>query len=444
MDELQNALDALQPEQDFVEPQPEPPPPGAAARADTAVPLERLGELNASLLTLPTGFAVHRKLERAREKRAQVLAQPDERTVDWATAEELALASILCRRHQHPADRRGRRARHVQPSSRRPSRRRDRSRARAAADAAAGASGVRDPQQPALRKRRPRLRVRLQRPGAVAPRDLGSAVRRLHQRRAGDHRRVHRRRRAASGVSGRRCVLLLPHAHEGQGPDHASARPERFLQLAADINMRIANCTTAAQYFHLLRRQAALLLTDPLPLVVLTPKSLLRHPMVASAPRELAEGRFRMLIDDEEARRRAADIRRVVVCSGKVYVDLTVERAARRGASRSRSAGSSSCIRCRCANCARCSNGYASAEEIVWVQEEPENMGAWDFIRPHLAEVAGGRPVRLIARPRSASPAEGSAARHSRQQQALVDAALSGMPTKARGTADTKPATVAG
>ena len=82
-------------------------------------------------------------------------------------------------------------------------------------------------------------------------------------------------------------VLLLPHGYEGQGPDHASARPERFLQLAADINMRVANCTTAAQYFHLLRRQAALLVDDPLPLVVLTPKSLLRHPFVASAPREL-------------------------------------------------------------------------------------------------------------------------------------------------------------
>ncbi len=97
-------------------------------------------------------------------------------------------------------------------------------------------------------------------------------------------------------------MLLLPHAHEGQGPDHASARPERFLQLAADINMRIANCTTAAQYFHLLRRQAALLLVDPLPLVVLTPKSLLRHPVVASTPRELAEGRFRMVLPDRRGR----------------------------------------------------------------------------------------------------------------------------------------------
>src|SRR4029078_2872515 len=97
-------------------------------------------------------------------------------------------------------------------------------------------------------------------------------------------------------------VLLLPHAHEGQGPDHASARPERFLQLAADMNCRIANCTTAAQYFHLLRRQAAVLLSDPLPLIVLTPKSLLRHPLVASAPRELAEGRLRTVIDQQAAR----------------------------------------------------------------------------------------------------------------------------------------------
>src|SRR5688572_29801569 len=96
-------------------------------------------------------------------------------------------------------------------------------------------------------------------------------------------------------------VMLLPHGYEGQGPDHASARPERFLQLAADINMRVANCTTAAQYFHLLRRQAALLEKDPLPLVVLSPKSLLRHPLVASAPVEFAEGRWLTVIEDEEA-----------------------------------------------------------------------------------------------------------------------------------------------
>ena len=128
--------------------------------------------------------------------------------------------------------------------------------------------------------------------------------------------------------------------HEGQGPDHASARPERFLQLAADINMRVANCTTAAQYFHLLRRQAALLTTDPLPLIVLTPKSLLRHPLVASTPRELAEGRFQQVIDDEDAERpRGRGPPRDRLCSGKVYVDLVGSRAARGARPTSRSAG---------------------------------------------------------------------------------------------------------
>ena len=210
---------------------------------------------------------------------------------------------------------------------------------------------------------------------------------------------------SARGKWGQRpsLVLLLPHAHEGQGPDHASARPERFLQLAADINMRVANCTTAAQYFHLLRRQAALLLTDPLPLVVLTPKSLLRHPLVASAPRELAEGRFRMVIDDEDARGAAGGHPPRDRLQRQGLRRSDGERAARRGAPRSRSAGSSSCIRCRCANLRAMLDAYPSADEIVWVQEEPENMGAWDFVRPHLAEVAGGRPR---ARDRAAAQRE--------------------------------------
>jgi 2-oxoglutarate dehydrogenase E1 component len=218
-------------------------------------------------------------------------------------------------------------------------------------------------------------------------------------------------------------VLLLPHAHEGQGPDHASARPERFLQLAADMNMRIANCTTAAQYFHLLRRQALLLLTDPLPLIVLTPKSLLRHPLVASAPRELMEGRFRSVLEDEEARGRAPEVRRLVLCSGKICVDL---------AGSERRATARDVAICRVeqlypvpAQSLRAAlDAFGSADDIVWVQEEPVNMGAWDFIRPHLLQAAAGRPVRVIARPRSASPAEGSAARHARQQQSLIEAAF--------------------
>jgi 2-oxoglutarate dehydrogenase E1 component len=222
-------------------------------------------------------------------------------------------------------------------------------------------------------------------------------------------------------------VFLLPHAHEGQGPDHASARPERFLQLAADINVRIANCTTAAQYFHLLRRQAALLHVDPLPLVVLSPKSLLRHPVVASSPRDLAEGRFQMVLPDADASARLADVGRVVLCSGKIYADLVT--------SEHRSSHPEIAL-CRLEqlypvpmrDLRAMFDSYSNAVEIVWVQEEPENMGAWDFIRPHLIEVSNGRSVRRIARPRSASPAEGSAARHALNQQALVEQAFAGAP----------------
>jgi 2-oxoglutarate dehydrogenase E1 component len=232
---------------------------------------------------------------------------------------------------------------------------------------------------------------------------------------------------SARGKWGQRpsLVLLLPHAHEGQGPDHASARPERFLQLAADINIRVANCTTAAQYFHLLRRQAALLLVDPLPLVVLTPKSLLRHPMVASTPRELAEDRFRMVIPDEEALTRAADVRRLVFCTGKVYVDLLAaeERPSRPDIAINRL---EQLYPVPMRDLRAAIDQFPEAGEIVWVQEEPENMGAWDFIRPHLQEVSGGRVVRRVARPRSASPAEGSAARHSHNQEILIAQAFSG------------------
>ena len=203
-------------------------------------------------------------------------------------------------------------------------------------------------------------------------------------------------------------VLLLPHAHEGQGPDHASARPERFLQLAADINIRVANCTTAAQFFHLLRRQAALLTVDPLPLVVLTPKSLLRHPQVPSTPRELAEGRFLTVIHDVEAEARASEVRRLLFCSGKVYMDLI---AAEQRASRPDVAI------CRVEQLypvpthelRAALEPFPNAEEIVWVQEEPENMGVWEFIRSALLDAcrrAAGRdewPARA-ARVRRKAP----------------------------------------
>jgi 2-oxoglutarate dehydrogenase E1 component len=166
-----------------------------------------------------------------------------------------------------------------------------------------------------------------------------------------------------------------------------------------------------------------LLHVDPLPLVVLTPKSLLRHPIVASTPRDLSEGRFRMVLPDDETVGHVADIRRVLLCSGKVYADLVASdhRAARRDIAICRL---EQLYPVPMRDLRATFDGYPNAQEIVWVQEEPENMGAWDFIRPHLVEVSNGRTVRRVARPRSASPAEGSAARHTHNQQALVNQAF--------------------
>ncbi len=422
--EMQSAYEAVRPEQDLIEPEPEAPPPGAAAKAHTAVPIERLREINAALLSLPDDFTVHRKLERGRDKRAAALEAPDEPTIDWATAEELSLASILADgvsirltgedvergtfSHRHAVFHDVKTGRVHVPLQTLPQ-------ARAAFEihnspltenAVLGFEYGYNVQAPS------RL--------VIWEAQYGDFIN-------GAQVIIDEFLVSARGKWGQRpsLVLLLPHAHEGQGPDHASARPERFLQLAADINVRVANCTTAAQYFHLLRRQAALLLVDPLPLVILTPKSLLRHPLVASTPRELAEGRFRMVIPDREAE--AADVRRVIVCSGKVYVDLMAaeQRAAR-----------ADIAICRLEqlypvpmrDLRAMIDTYPDAGEIVWVQEEPENMGAWEFIRPHLQEVSSGRTVRRIARPRSASPAEGSAPRHSHNQQLIIAQAFSGKP----------------
>jgi 2-oxoglutarate dehydrogenase E1 component len=429
--QLQATLDALQPEQDFVEPEPEAPPPGAASKAETSVPLPRLRELNASLLTLPAHFTMHRKLERVREKRVTALDDADQRSVDWAMAEDLAMASILAdgisiRLTGEDVERGTFSHRHAVFHDV------ETGRVHVPLQALPQATAAFEVHNSPLTE------------NAVIGFEYGYNIQQpsrlvIWEAQYGDFINgaqvmIDEFIVSARGKWGLRpsLVLLLPHAHEGQGPDHASARPERFLQLAADINMRVANCTTAAQYFHLLRRQAALLQVDPLPLVILTPKSLLRHPLVASAPRELAEGRFRMVIPDQEAAGRAADVRRVLVCSGKVYVDLM--------AAEQRSARPDVAI-CRLEQLypvpmrdfRAMLDTYPNADEVVWVQEEPENMGAWDFIRPHITEVASGRPVRRVARPRSASPAEGSATLHGFNQQTLVNQAYGPAPRAATG-----------
>ncbi len=430
-DELQAVMDALQPEEDFIEPQPEEPPPGAASKVATGVALDRLREMNGALLKMPSDFTIHRKLERVREKRTHMLDHAEERVVDWSAAEELALASILAdgisiRLTGEDVERGTFSHRHA-----------------VLHDATRGTVHVPLQSFPQARAAFEIHNSPLTE-NAVVGFEYGYNIQEpsrlvIWEAQYGDfingaQTMIDEFIVSARGKWGLRpsLVLLLPHAHEGQGPDHASARPERFLQLAADINVRIANCTTAAQYFHLLRRQAALLQVDPLPLVVLTPKSLLRHAAVASTPRELAEGRFHMVLPDEEALTRAPEIRRVLVCSGKVYVDLisSEHRASHRNIAVCRL---EQLYPVPMRDLRAMFDSYPSAVEIVWVQEEPENMGAWDFIRPHLQEVSGGRAVRHVTRPRSASPAEGSAARHALNQQVLVNLAFIGRPVPREG-----------
>jgi 2-oxoglutarate dehydrogenase E1 component len=215
-----------------------------------------------------------------------------------------------------------------------------------------------------------------------------------------------------------RLALLLPHGYEGQGPEHSSARLERFLQLAAEDNIRVANCTTPAQYFHLLRRQA--LLEEIRPLVVFTPKSLLRHPKAVSTLSDLTDRGFELVLDDERTRERPSDVRRVVLCTGKLYYDLMA------GDERE-SAQDVAVVRVEQLypfpeDALRdLLERYDSATELIWAQEEPANMGAWSYMGPWLRALAGDRlSVGYVGRPERASPAEGYKKAHDEQQSRLV------------------------
>ncbi len=218
-------------------------------------------------------------------------------------------------------------------------------------------------------------------------------------------------------------VLLLPHGYEGQGPEHSSARLERFLQLAANESVRVANLTTAAQYFHLLRAQAVLR-DDQRPLIIMAPKSLLRNPMAASRVEDFTDGEFLPVLDDEEARDRADAVERLILCSGKIYMELAnsdlKEEAVDTALGRLELLYPFPEERVR-----EVLGGYPNLREILWVQEEPKNMGAWSFVEPRLRELTGGElPVRYVGKPARPSPAQGSASFHKEEHAGIVRAAF--------------------
>jgi len=215
-------------------------------------------------------------------------------------------------------------------------------------------------------------------------------------------------------------IMLLPHGFEGQGPEHSSARLERFLILAAEDNMTVAVPTTPAQYFHMLRRHVIRKWKKPL--VVMTPKSLLRHKRAVSARSELEHGNFQEVIPDDNGPS-AESIRKILLCSGKVYYDLEAARAEN---------GHSDVAILRVEQLypfpeetlIQLLSIYPDGVPVVWVQEEPKNSGAWPFLRVQFGETIGGRPLADNCRPASASPATGSGKSHKLEQQALIEKAF--------------------
>ena len=221
----------------------------------------------------------------------------------------------------------------------------------------------------------------------------------------------------ASGLT-----MMLPHGYEGQGPEHSSARIERFLQLCADHNIQVVQPTTPAQIFHLLRRQMIRLFRKPL--VIMTPKSLLRNKDAVSPLSDLAKGHFETVIPDNEELN-ASKVKRIIMCSGKVYYDLVNTR-------KEREATDTAIIRLEQlypfphkAVAAELKK-YPAVTEIVWCQDEPQNQGAWFFVQHYIMEnMTEGQKLGYAGRPASASPAVGYYAKHNEQQKALLDAAFS-------------------
>ncbi len=433
MQALQTAWEKLDPNA-FQEPIPTPPPPGAARHVHTAVSLEELSSLNQYLLRIPDGFHVHPRLARIRQRREKIFDAVDAASIDWSTAEELAFASILT--EGIPIRLTGQDTQRGTYSQRHG----------VLHDVETGATFTPLQMLSQAKASFEILNSPLSEYAALGY-EFGYNIQAhttlvVWEAQYGDFINNAQTIVDEFVASGRdkwgqlsSLVLLLPHGYEGQGPDHSSGRLERFLNLAADKNLRIVNCTTAANYFHVLRRQAALLAVDPLPLVIMSPKSLLRHPMVSSPPREFAEGGWRPVIDRQPAPRRnaedkqgellpAAKVRRLILCSGKVYVDLATSELLPDhptvGVARLEQLAPFPTI-----DVEELLEGYPGLQEITWVQEEPENMGAWEFVRPHLEKAAGRRlELKLVSRPASASPAEGSNNLHIFNQRHLIEQAF--------------------
>ncbi|OCA83420.1 2-oxoglutarate dehydrogenase E1 component [Pradoshia sp. D12] len=221
-------------------------------------------------------------------------------------------------------------------------------------------------------------------------------------------------------------VMLLPHGYEGQGPEHSSARLERYLSLAAENNWTVANLSSAAQYFHILRRQAAILGKEEVrPLVLMTPKSLLRNPTVASTAEELSDGEFKSFIEQPGLGTKKDSVERIVCCTGKMAIDLSQAIEAQENLDWLHIVRIEEIYPFPLKGVQELFASYPNLKEIAWVQEEPKNMGAWNFVEPRLRIAAPeGVKVEYIGRRRRSSPAEGDPTIHKQGQNRIINSAL--------------------
>ncbi|MFF2450813.1 2-oxoglutarate dehydrogenase E1 component [Neobacillus sp. NPDC058068] len=221
-------------------------------------------------------------------------------------------------------------------------------------------------------------------------------------------------------------VLLLPHGYEGQGPEHSSARLERFLQSAAEKNWTVVNLTSAAQYFHLLRRQAAMLTREEIrPLVIMAPKSLLRNPLVSSSASDLSEGEFKPVIEHFTSSREDENVERAVLCSGKIAIDIAEQLKEDKGSDWLQVIRLEEIYPFPTEELTTILSKFNNLKEVLWVQEEPKNMGAWNFVEPRIREiVSNGIKVDYIGRRRRSSPAEGDPNVHKLAQSKILQLAL--------------------
>ncbi|WP_273124788.1 2-oxoglutarate dehydrogenase E1 component [Metabacillus sp. HB246100] len=390
----------------------------------TAIPKDRILELNNELVTWPENFSVFSKLQRILERRAKALSE--EGKVEWALGEALAFASILedgtpIRITGQDSQRGTFAQRHIvlhdveNGNTYSPLHR--------LKDAKASFAVHNSPLSE----------------GSVIGFEYGYNVFApetlvLWEAQYGDFAnaaQVFFDQFIAAGRAkwGQKSglVMLLPHGFEGQGPEHSSGRLERFLQLAAEDSWQVANLTSASQYFHILRRQADLLKREEVrPLVIMTPKSLLRNPLTVSTINELTEGEFKPIVEQPGLGNSPEKVKRLVLCSGKVSIDLADKI-------------SSMNEDLDWVHVLRVEELYpfpkkiissilsklTSLEEIVWVQEEPQNMGAWTFIDSKLREITpDGVPVTYIGRRRRQSPAEGDPNIHKKDQERILTEAL--------------------